>query len=35
VDVAVVVQVDVLVVVNLWVEESVVKIVSRGGYGPP
>jgi hypothetical protein len=29
VDVAVVVQ----VVVNLWVEESVVKIVSRGGYG--
>jgi hypothetical protein len=35
VDFAVVVQVDVLIVVNLWVEESVdvVKIVSRGGYG--
>jgi hypothetical protein len=33
VDVAFVVQVDVLIVVNLWVEESVdvvVKIVSRG-----
>jgi hypothetical protein len=33
VDVAAVVQVDVLVVVNLWVEKSVdvvVKIVSRG-----